>query len=391
MTRVATSLAEGSTEQVGETLVADLRIGLADQAPALVMAFASPVHPLAGVLSGLHAAFPGALVIGATTAGEFTEKGDAKQAVAAVALAGPYRAFAGMGRGLRASPERAVEEAVSGLPRSVVGYPHRTAILLLDPMAGNGEETTLLTASMLGDDVRLVGGAAGDDLHMMAPEVGLGGAAAADAAVVAVLFSRAPLGIGVCHDHQPISAPHKVTRAEANLVIEIDGRPAWDVWVEATREHAAARGLDVTKMADDEIGAFLLLFEAGLSVGREYKIRAPLSREGTAIRFATALPEGTVLRITESTPERQIASAREAARRACAQLRNRPAGAVVFDCICRNLILKDRFRGAVAEMSEELGGAPLAGFETYGEIALDTGNLSGFHNTTSVVLAFPEE
>ena len=36
------------------------------------------------------------------------------------------------------------------------------------------------------------------------------------------------------------------------------------------------------------------------------------------------------------------------------------------------------------------GGAPIAGFETYGEIALDVGDMSGFHNTTSVVLAFPK-
>jgi methyl-accepting chemotaxis protein len=33
---------------------------------------------------------------------------------------------------------------------------------------------------------------------------------------------------------------------------------------------------------------------------------------------------------------------------------------------------------------------PVAGFETYGEIALDVGDMSGFHNTTTVVLAFPE-
>ena len=32
---------------------------------------------------------------------------------------------------------------------------------------------------------------------------------------------------------------------------------------------------------------------------------------------------------------------------------------------------------------------PLAGFETYGEIALDAGDMSGFHNTTTVVLALP--
>lgn len=67
------------------------------------------------------------------------------------------------------------------------------------------------------------------------------------------------------------------------------------------------------------------------------------------------------------------------------------AGAVVFDCICRNLILGDAFQSAVSAMHEELGGAPLAGFETYGEIALDAGDMSGFHNTTSVVLAFARD
>jgi methyl-accepting chemotaxis protein len=61
----------------------------------------------------------------------------------------------------------------------------------------------------------------------------------------------------------------------------------------------------------------------------------------------------------------------------------------VFDCICRSLILGPDFMRAVRAMSSELGEVPLAGFETYGEIALDVGDMSGFHNTTSVVLAFP--
>ena len=140
-----------------------------------------------------------------------------------------------------------------------------------------------------------------------------------------------------------------------------------------------------------ELSTFLLRFEAGLAAGAEYKIRAPLSRTPAgAISFACGVPEGAVIRITESAPKDQIESAREAARRAKVKLDGRPAaGAIVFDCICRNLILKDAFGSAVRAMVEELGGVPLAGFETYGEIALDAGDMSGFHNTTSVVLAFP--
>jgi methyl-accepting chemotaxis protein len=174
------------------------------------------------------------------------------------------------------------------------------------------------------------------------------------------------------------------------VVYEIEGRLAWDVWLEETRAHARSRGIDLSEMRKEDEGAYLLRYEAGLAAGSAYKIRAPLSRDANgAISFACGIAEGAVVRITESTPEKQIESAREAARRARAALGAPAAGALVFDCICRNLILGNDFGSAVHGMSEELGNVPLAGFETYGEIALAAGDMSGFHNTTSVVLAFP--
>jgi hypothetical protein len=388
-TKIATALARGTAREATAHLCSEVRSRLDGQAPVLLAAFASTTQPLGEVFAELEKEFPDAVRIGASTAGEFTEHGDEKGAAVLFALAGDYRVFAGIGRGLKADPERAVTAALAGLPREVEGYPHCTAILLLDPIAGNGEETTLLASSLLGPNVPLAGGAAGDDLHMAMTHVAAGGAAAPDAAVIALLFSRTRLGVGVCHGHLPISPPFKVTHAEGNVVHAIEGRPAWPWWLEETKAPAASAGI-APPTKDDE-GAYLLRYEAGLAAGNDFKIRAPLSRSGTSINFACGVPEGTVFRITESLPERQIESAREAARRALAQLGGRKAaGALVFDCICRNLILEDDFRRAVRGMSEELGGAVLAGFETYGEIALDVGDMSGFHNTTSVVLAFPE-
>lgn len=356
----------------------------------MVLLFASSTRPLAGLMEAVSGAFPQAVVLGATTAGEFSEEGDSKGSVSAVAISGDFRVFAGLGEGLQASPERAIEQALEGLPREVQGYPCCTALLLLDPLAGNGEEVTLLAAAMLGEGVRLAGGAAGDDLQMKQTWVGLGPRAASDAVVIGLIFSRQPLGVGVCHGHEPISRPIRVTKASGGVVNELEGRPAWDVWREETKLRASERGIDVERLEAADEGAFLLRFEAGLAAGENFKIRAPLSRSGGALNFACGVPEGAVVRITESVPERQIESARLAARLAREQLRGREvAGALVFDCICRKLILGERFQDAVKSMSEELGGVPLAGFETYGEIALDVGDMSGFHNTTSVVLAFP--
>jgi methyl-accepting chemotaxis protein len=392
-TRIATTRVSGSTLAAAEAIDRDLRAKLGGQSPALLMMFASTAQPLAELAKALAGRFPGAAVLGASTAGEFTEKGDAKGSTAAFALAGDYKVFSGMGTRLKESAEVAVAQALEGLPRELHGYPHCTAILLLDPLAGNGEESTLIAASLLGEGVRLAGGAAGDDLRMKETFVACGERAASDALVVALVFSKAPLGLGVCHGHEPLSRPIKVTRAAGNVVTELDGKPAWEVWLAETRAHAAKHGIDVTALTKETEGAFLLRYEAGLAAGAAYKIRAPLARdEAGAISFASGIPEGSVIRITESVPERQVASAREAARLARVGLRGRaPAGAVVFDCICRNLILGDDFARAVRDMSQELGDAPIAGFETYGEIALSAGDMSGFHNTTSVVLAFPQD
>ncbi len=390
-TIVATALATGTEEHINSTLITRVDARLEGATPALVMLFASPVHHLGRLTARLKQRWPSATVLGASTAGEFTEKGDAKQSVSLVAVAGDFKVHAGLGVGLAASAEAAVAQAVERLPRAVKGYAHCTGLVLLDPLSGNGEEASLLISDALGPDVPLAGGAAGDDLAMAKTFVALDGEAATDAVLVAVVHSHSALGVGVAHGHTAYSGPLTVTRSAGNVVHEVDGRPAWNVWRELTSEHAAAAGYG-RELTSAQEGAFLLRFEAGLALGLGYKIRAPLSRNADgSINFACGIPQGSVIRITQSAPEGQIKSARTAAQRALASLGGRtPAGAVIFDCICRNLILGTRFGSAVQLMSEALGKVPVAGFETYGEIALEVGEMSGFHNTTSVVLAFPE-
>src|SRR5262249_37689706 len=320
-TRIATVLVEGETAAAASRLAREGRTRLGEIEPALLAFFPSHEHSLARMAYAPPTEFRGVTILGASSAGEFIEQRDAKGAVALFALAGDYRTFGGIGSGLKENPERAVREALDGLPRELNGYPYTTALLLLDPLAGNAEEVTLMTGAALGQHVRLAGGAAGDDLHMKAAWVASGARAASDAVAIGLIFSRTPLGVGVCHGHRPLSQPLKVTRAQGNVVREVDGRPAWQVWLEQTRAHAKAVGLDTSRMGREEECARLLRYEAGLAAGRDYKIRAPLARRADgSIDFACGIAEGAVIRITESIPAQQVASAREAARRARAQL-----------------------------------------------------------------------
>lgn len=389
-TRVATALAGGSAKEAAASLTDSVYATLGDR-PQFAFVFASTKQPLGELLDAISDVWRwGVVLIGASTAGEFTEKGVAKGSAAIFAIRGEFRIRAAMADGLKADVEKTVATALKPLPYRVERYPYAATVMLVDPLAGKGEEASLLVGARLGETTQLVGGAAGDDLHMRETFVGLHREAKTDALVLASIFSKRPFGVGVSHGHVPISEPVTITRSEGNVVYEIDNKPAWSVWAEKTRVTALKHGIDPDRLSNDEIPGFLLRYEAGLATGEAYKIRAPLNRQQDgSLVFACGIPEGSVIRITESEPSRQVSSAREAARRAKQQLGGPAAGALVFDCICRNLILGDSFATAVKEIANELGDVPIAGFETYGEIALNAGDMSGFHNTTTVVLAFP--
>jgi methyl-accepting chemotaxis protein len=389
-TRVAT--ARFQPAPTAEALQEALAARLGGMRPGFLCAFASPAAPLQRVMDAIADAYPSATSIGCTTAGEFSESDGGKQGVALFALAGDdVTVSAGIGEGLKANPEAALMAAIPS-PRNDAERPYQTAILLLDPLSGNGEESVLLATALLGPQVRLAGGAAGDDLKFSQAEVACGREVKRDAAVVAILRSRQPPGIGVRHGHKPISRPLSISKAEGSVVHEIDGRPAFEVWKELVRPAAQRAGVTIDQEDRSQMGAHFLRFELGLVAGpNEYKMRAPLSVSADgSLSFVCGIPEGAVIRLTESVEEDQVSSARAAALQARKALGDRPvAGALVFDCICRSLILGQRFGGAVREMHAALGEAPLAGFETYGEIAMELGQSSGFHNTTTVVLAFP--
>ena len=391
-TLIVTACAHGSSENAVASLCDSVNRQMGEVRPIFIAVFASTQQPLTEVMPLLSEAFADATVVGASTAGEFIETGDAKGSVSLFALAGDFKIEAGLGRGLKNDPDAAVGHATSELSAEMEGFAHRAAILLLDPMAGNGEAATLLTAAALGEGVRLAGGAAGDDLNMKEGFVGLGKTAVADALVVVNIFSKKPLSVGVQHGHRAMSKALTVTKSEGSRVYEIDHRSPWDVWVEHTRENASRHGIDPTRLPEDDVGGYLLRYEAGIAAGDAFKVRAPLAKNNDgSISFASGVPEGTQIQITESDPERQIESAKQAAIKAMEQGGGQPvAGALVFDCICRNLILGYSFARAVRSISQSLGDVPIAGFETYGEIAMDAGDMSGFHNTTTVVLAFPK-
>lgn len=390
LTRMVTAYAQGSAEEAVKAVELQLRAQIQDSPIAFMIAFASTTQPLNQVLPRLQAAFD-TKILAASTAGEFSHQIEGTGRLVVSAVLGDMRVSTGMGHSVSEEPQVAVNRALAGVVDPNDDYPHRTAIVFVDSLAYSGEEITLLVASQLGQ-AQIVGAAAADDLQVQRTFVGCGPTAASDAIAVAVLDTQQPLGIGLCHGHEPLSGELKVTRSEGSRVFELDGKPAWLVWRDLVRDSALQRwSVDVDQLERAHALQVFARYEAGLEgVAGDYKVRAPLVlNEDHSINFTCGMPEGTVLKIMEASTQGLVDSAREAARRASEAVGGPLAGALVFDCAVRRIALDDAFRQATTAITSQLAGTPLAGMEAYGEIAMNVGEMSGFHNSATVVLAFP--
>jgi methyl-accepting chemotaxis protein len=361
----------------------------------LCVVFGSLSYGLEDVLKGIRSVVgDGTQIIGASSCGEFTEDAVSKKSVAVGMIhSDTYRFQVRSAQGL--------QEDVSGVLTSLRGEfedflqeeGQTSIIMMIDGLRGNGEEATLCASAAFGADVKIAGGAAGDELAFAETRVIANDHVLTNAVSLCVVKGPDTLFTGVQHGHKPLSETLTATRAEGNILYTVDGRSAWEVWKEKAGAKAKEIGMDVDRLAGStDEGVFLIRFELGLETGDGYKIRVPLSKnEDGSLNFACTIPEGVKFRIMESVKSDQIQSAREAAELAVRDAGEKKiAGAFIFDCVCRSLILEDQFKDGVGAIQQVIGDVPLLGFETYGEICMDPGQFSGFHNTTSVVTLLPE-
>jgi methyl-accepting chemotaxis protein len=359
--------------------------------PSFGFVFASPDIDLATAVGEVKRVADYAEILGSTTAGEFTEAGRTDNGVVVMLVAADNvchrtdfgRGLKGDHRGIAARFASAATETKAAA--RTAGRRHLTTVVLTDGLAGTGEELVQQMFEQSTSVAQIVGGAAGDAGRFRETLVAAGRDCAADAAAVLHVFDAKPWGVGVNHGLRPTTKPMRVTRSHGNVLHTIEGQPAFEVY----RRHALERGVPLTRenappyMIANELGVH---FFSSLS-----RARAPLSvGEDGSLTCAAPVPEGSFVSILDGEPESMIAAARAAAEEARERLGGaRAAGVLLFDCVCRGMILREGFSAEIEAVRSVFGDVPVAGFLTYGEIAQYAGRLEGWHNATAVVVAIP--
>lgn len=353
--------------------------------------FASPQHDLGAAVAAVASAARCPSIIGASTAGEFTDRGFRQGGVATLLVSAPGSVHAAAyTTGVRADPRGAAQRLCAGFPAAAAqataaGLAHSTTVALIDGLAGTAEAVVKDVMTGTRPFQQLVGGAAADGAAYRETRVADPRSCGVDAAAVVHAFGSTRWGVGVDHGLLPQTPKMLVTRAEGNVVLELDHRPAFEVY----RAYAKERGITLTP---ENTTPFLYSHELGIFFLDELRAaRVPLQvTPGGGLACAAEVPKNATVAILDGEVEHMLAAASHAARAARDALASaEPAAVLVFDCVARHGILGAAFDREVEAVRQVFPGVPLAGFLTCGEIARYRGRLDGWHNTTVVVVAIP--
>jgi hypothetical protein len=245
---------------------------------------------------------------------------------------------------------------------------------------------------------KLVGGAAADDATFSDTPLGIPGDCGTNRAAALHLFTRSPVGVGLGHGFEPLTDKKTVTKSDGALIAEIDGKPAYEVFVDFARE----RGMrpepnePPTEFLKRIGGNVLSKPVSPLLLGVYFFDDVCRVR---ALQYAT--PEGGVLTTGEipvgsnicvigGDQEGVVGAARAAAEEACGNLKGRKAaGVLVFTCLTRKFTLGEQYNREIEAVRSVFPDTPLCGLLSYGEVARFNGRLDGYHNATCVVAALP--
>ncbi len=381
---VQTAIAD-STE-AGASLSAQIREGLGGAHAHAVIVFASPLHNYKALLQALEIGCrPGALV-GCSSAGEFIGGISGTGMVVALALHTPDMAFtASAGHGISIDSASVAREVASGFRGNAhPEYHYRAALVLTDALAGSTdalvEQLTLLTSG----EYLLFGGGAGDDALFSRTEVFCGTESFSDAVVALEILSKKPIGVGVQHGWEPMSAGMRVTEADGTRLVSLDAMPA----LEAIQEHAEATGQPFDP-ADPM--PFFLHNVLGIACEDGHRLRVPLAvQEDGSLLCAADIPVGATVHVMGIQPAAAIEAAARATEAAMRQMAGcSPQVALFFDCVATRLRMGRDFGLELAAVGESLAPVQYVGFNTYGQVARAQGQFSGFHNCTAVVCVLP--
>lgn len=367
---------DGGWESLGGDVNGDASLVLAFGAPSLI----------AGekCWSELRARHPKAVLLGCSTGGEIHGAEVFDESVSATALALDHTEIVSSEADVDASGGSF--EAGADLGRALARPDLKAIFVLSDGTRVNGSDLVRGLRSVIAPDVVLTGGLAGDGDRFGTTYVALNGrAASGKVAAVGLYGDRIRVGHGSCGGWDVFGPERRITAAKANVLRELDGQPALDLYKRYLGEEAG--GLPGSALLFP-----LRIYPPDRPDMAIVRTVVGINEDERTMTFAGDMPEGYRAQLMRGNFDRLIQGAATAAERA-----GEPNGpdsvAILVSCIGRKLLLGQRVREEVEAVQDVFGsGTRLAGFYSYGEVSPhEATGCAELHNQTMTITLLSEE
>lgn len=358
---------------------------LATIKPQWLLVFASRAfltHP--ECFATLRQQFPDAAVLGCSTAGEISAEGVDDDCCVITAIHWSYGV-----------PHCAVTQ-LNGMEDSEAAGQRLAGILNQQPLAGvlvfgqgvniNGSALVQGLASGLFAGVPIMGGLAGDGTAFAQTAVLSNDGVASNTVVALAIPTGVQIGHGSFGGWKPFGPARKVTRSTGNILFELDGEPALEVYKRYLGEYAAqlpSSGL---------LFPFEMLGQDHSAVGLVRTILGVDEANGSLILAGDIHIDG-YLRLMHASNDALVEGAEAAANAAHAMVAQSGQGlGLLVSCVGRKLVMGGRIDEEIEAVGDVFGQhVTLAGFYSYGEISPFVNSTEcKLHNQTMTITILSE-
>lgn len=187
-----------------------------------------------------------------------------------------------------------------------------------------------------------------------------------------------------CGGWMPFGPERTITKSKDNILYEIDGLPALDLY----KKYLGEKALDLPHSA--------LLFPLNIKAeGKDLPVVRTIlniDEDEKSMIFAGDIPEQSKVQLMMASVDAIVVGAGEAAKKAMQNQKNKPQIALLVSCIGRKLVMAQRTEEEVEEVLDIIGAQTLTtGFYSYGEIApFQSQDSCELHNQTMTLTLISE-
>jgi len=335
-------------------------------------------------LEVLRQAYPSARLLGCSTAGEICGDRVSDDSLVATAVAFEHTEIRGA-----QTPIQGVQDSFGAGERLSEALPHDGLVHVFVLSEGIGVNGSALVAGLsrrLPAGVSVTGGLAGDGDRFEETLAFWDDAPGRNVVAAVGLYGpRIRVGFGSLGGWDPFGPERLVTRSDGNVLYELDGRSALELYRTYLGHHA--KDLPASALV------FPLCVRARESDVPVVRTVLAIDEAGESLSFAGDVPEGALARFMKANFDRLVDGATGAARTSHEPLGPSPPElAILISCVGRKRVLKQRVEEEVEAVREVLGPQTvLGGFYSYGELSPFTpSGRCELHNQTMTVTTLAE-